>query len=387
MLLAELVPDFNAWDVTVLGTDINRQSLEKARRGIYTKWSFRGVPEALRDRYFEPEGGGAFAVRPKFKDRVSFAYLNLAWDPYPSLQNNTNAMDVIFCRNVMMYFVPQLVQNVIRRYCQCLVEGGWFVTAPSESSLLLASEFTSVPFDGATLYRKDSRKRAVPTVRTQVPPIAAKPAVETSAAGRPVPALKSAAPRDRAKSFAPPTMAPSAKRRPLPYEEALAAYRAGRYAEAAATLQSLLGADGCRGKGQAGDGNTFALMARICANQGLLDRAVEWSQKAIVADKVNPGFYYLLATILEEQYQVKDAVQALQRALYLDPDFILAQYALGNIALRENRRKEAQRHFRNAALLLSRIPKDDILPESEGVTAGRLLEIVETMTVKEVSAR
>lgn len=381
MILSELIPDLDAWDVDILATDINPLSLDKARQGVYTEWSFRGMPESLRKRYFEPQGKKTFAVRPRFRGMVSFACLNLATDVYPSLQNNTNAMDVIFCRNVLMYFLPELVQKVIMHFRNCLVEGGWFIVAPSESSMLLASEFASVPLDGATIYRKDSHKPAAATV-WQMPPIAAKPVEEEwkffPPLSTPVPSVQSG----KDKTSAAPTGTPqSAFRNPEtdPYEEALVAYRAGCYADAEATLQTLLGADGATERGIKA-GNSFALMARIDANQGKLNQAVEWAEKAITADKVNPGFYYLLSTILEEQHRPKDAVQALKRALYLDSTFILAHFALGNIALQENGRKNADRHFVNAAALLARLPKDEVLPESEGVTAGRLLEIIESIT-------
>ena len=372
MILAELIPDLKAWHVDILATDINPQSLEKARRGVYTEWSFRSLPAPVRERYFEPQGDKAFAVRPQFKRMVSFACLNLATDAYPSLQNDTNAIDVIFCRNVMMYFVPELVQEVIRRFRQCLLDGGWFIVAPCECSLLPACELVPVSFDGATLYRKVNKPVAATTFWPPLSPIAEKPPTEVRVPRSPFPVPNAA-----------PTSAFRVPRSdfPDPYEEALAAYRAGRYADATATLQNLFGADGS-GARAIKAGKVFALMARIEANQGKLERAVEWTEKAIAADKVNPGFYCLLSTILEEQHQPKDAVQALKRALYLDSTFILAHFAMGNIALRENGSKAADRHFRNAAELLVRLPKDEVLPESEGLTAGRLLEIIETMTAE-----
>jgi chemotaxis protein methyltransferase CheR len=379
MLLTELIPDMNAWDVHILATDINPQALEKARRGVYTEWSFRGMPQPVRGRYFQPHGLKTFAVRPRFKEMVSFACLNLATEAFPSLQNGTNAMDVIFCRNVMMYLVPELIQKVIGSFHHCLVEGGWLIVAPSESALLHSSGFASVAFDGATLYRKSRPKPAVVKVWTQTLPTGTAPAREDGNV------ISLAAP------FTPPPCESRGNAAPAssvsqpadPYEDALTAYHAGRYDEAAATLQNLFGAGAAREPAPGAAGQAFALMARVDANLGKLEQAAEWSQKAIAADKVNPRFYYLLATILDEQHRPADAEQTLKRALYLDSAFVLAHYTLGMIALREHGRNASERHFRNAAALLARLTQNEVLPESEGLTAGRLLEIIETIMGKE----
>ncbi|MBI2290341.1 MAG: tetratricopeptide repeat protein, partial [Betaproteobacteria bacterium] len=116
--------------------------------------------------------------------------------------------------------------------------------------------------------------------------------------------------------------------------------------------------------------------ARTCANQGKLAEAIEWCEKAIASDKLDPASHYLLATIRQEQGYADSAAQALKRALYLDPEFVLAHFALGNLCLSQGRHRDAERHFGNALALLQVRPHAEILPESEGLTAGRLIEIV-----------
>jgi chemotaxis protein methyltransferase CheR len=355
MLLTDLIPDPGPWDLHILATDINARALEKAREGVYTEWSFRGMPDPLRERYFKPHGSKAFAVKPRFKSEVSFVALNLATDTYPSLLNDTNAMDVIFCRNVLMYLAPEQVQKIVSSFHHCLVEGGWLIVSPSETSLLHGSGFAAVSFDGATLYRKAKPRQAAAAIR---PP--------------PGPAPSSRIHAEVVRTAVVPDLQPD------PYEGALAAYHAGRYDAASAFLKPLLTPGAGRECGPSA--NALALMARIEANQGKLNQAEDWAQKAISANKLNPGYYYLLATIQEEQQRPAEAVQALNRALYLDSSFILAHYTLGTIALREHGHKAADRHFLNAASLLAQRPKTEVLPEAEGVTAGRLLEIVQTFT-------
>ncbi|MDE2258962.1 MAG: protein-glutamate O-methyltransferase CheR, partial [Betaproteobacteria bacterium] len=104
MLLDRLIPDLKKWNVTILATDINPQFLRKAVLGVYGEWSFRNMPSWLKEQYFKRRENGRFEIQPRIRKMVTFSYLNLAEDAYPSLVNNTNAMDVIFCRNVLMYF-------------------------------------------------------------------------------------------------------------------------------------------------------------------------------------------------------------------------------------------------------------------------------------------
>jgi chemotaxis protein methyltransferase CheR len=86
---------------------------------------------------------------------------------------------------------------------------------------------------------------------------------------------------------------------------------------------------------------------------------------------------------LQEQGQVEEAVRFLKRSLYLDQGFVLAHFALGNLALGQRKYKESDKHFENALSLLSRYRPEDILPESEGLTAGRLANIIQSMTYRE----
>jgi len=124
------------------------------------------------------------------------------------------------------------------------------------------------------------------------------------------------------------------------------------------------------------DGHALSRAARSCANAGRLAEAIEWCGKAIAADKLNPAHYYLLGTIQQEQGQAEAAQQSLLRALYLDPGFVLAHFALGNGELLQGRPRQAKRHFTNTLDMLQRHPRGELLAESEGLTAERLTEIV-----------
>ena len=91
---------------------------------------------------------------------------------------------------------------------------------------------------------------------------------------------------------------------------------------------------------------------------------------------MNPGAHYLRATVLQERGDTEEATPAFRRAIYLDQDFVPAHFALGNLARAKGRSAEADRHFMNAMTLARLRHPDDILPEAEGLTAGRLVEII-----------
>ncbi|MDD5299984.1 MAG: chemotaxis protein CheR [Gallionella sp.] len=324
MLLDGLVPDIKAWNITILATDFNPKFLRKAAQGVYGEWSFRDAPGWLRGRYFTERKDGCYEILPRIREMVTFSYLNFADDVYPSLSNNTGAMDIIFCRNVLMYFTSQRAKQVVGNFHRALVDGGWLIVSPVEASNALLSSFTPVEFPRTVLYRKTAGAEMQPLI-----------------GGYPVPLPLKAA------EAMPPV---------IPAEPA-----AANLAEAQ-TRQ----ADECE---------LPSRMARNCANQGRLGEALEWCEQAVSADKLNPAHHYLLATILQEQGRHDYAIQALMRALYLAPDFVLAHFALGNLHQSQGRYRQAQRHFKNVLLLLHRHPQDETLPEADGLTAGRLAEI------------
>ena len=349
MLLDQQIPDPKACNLTLLATDINPRFLRKAAQGVYGEWSFRGTPGWMRERYFRKRRDGRYALLPQIRRRVTFSYLNLADDVYPSLLNNTNAMDVIFCRNVLMYFTAERAKQVAEGLYRSLVDGGWLIVSPVETSNALFSSFSAVQFPGVTVYRKIAG--AAPLAVTMG---------NQSSAFFPV-----------AEGMNPPTPTPGTG--PVVQDNLYPGLQDEAPAEPGVpetwddSKTPALGTD---------DGHVLSSAARNCANEGRLAEAAEWCEKAIAADKLNPAHYHLLGAIRQEQGQAEAAVQSLTRALFLDPGFALAHFALANVELSRGRRMRAERHFSNTLTLLRARPYDGTLPESEGLTAGRLVEIV-----------
>lgn len=370
MLVHEALPDLCDWQVTITATDINPRFLHKAVAGVYGEWSFRNAPARLKELYFERTADGRYTIAPRIRKLVNFSHLNLAQDAYPSLATGTNAMDIIFCRNVLMYFTPPQALTAIGRLHHALVAGGWLVVSPSEASQAF-SRFSTVNFPGAILYRKrDAAGSGQPRWR----PAASSEALESTMPDPPVPWAPPLEP------IAPPHAAPVASAQypaavatPLtPAATAQALYREGRYAQAADTLVTSFAQ-------HPPDPGAFSLLARALANLGQLDEALAWCERWTAADKLDPASHYLHAVVRLEQGEPELARSSLQRAIYLDPGFVLAHFSLGTLARSRGKSAEADRHFANALHLLRRQSPDDLLPESDGLTAGRLTETITSM--------
>ncbi|MEW5979016.1 MAG: CheR family methyltransferase [Acidobacteriota bacterium] len=393
ILLDRILPDFEEWQVNLLGTDINPRFLQKARDGVFGEWSFRDAPEWLKDNYFKALGTRRFELLPRIRERAVFEYLNLAADPFPSLAANTNAMDLILCRNVLMYFAPDRARSTVLSFHRSLLNGGWLIVSPAETSIALFSAFSTVRLDGWTLYQKGPRvwqagdAQSDTTLRSAGPP-ANWPDLPRGkwesdgdrSTGFPpvlpetVPAVSAAAPPETplplcVTETASPLGGPETGAGLTPFEEARVLYEQGDYQGACLKLKDQAEESSCPAE-------TLAFLARSSANLGQLEEARSWAEKAVEADKLNTEWHYVLAMILQELGLLKTAAESLNRCLYLDPGFVLAHFALGNLALRQQNWTDAGRHFSNALSLVSRYPDDKILPHSDGLAAGRLRDMI-----------
>lgn len=369
MLVQQVLPDWQDWQVSILGTDLNPQSLRKAEAGVYGQWSFRDCPRDLRERFFSPVGDRRHRVRAELREMVTFAELNLSEDAFPSLSNDTNAMDLILCRNLLIYFTPAHARRLIGNLRQSLVDEGWLIVSPSECSQALFTGFVPVNFPGSILYRK---RNAQDVSRDAVPVVVAEPLQPSANLVAPLTDLEVSVMLTPAPSPLATASPSDAIDWPRELAAAESAYAQGEYVDTSTRLRALLPATGQPSEKL----RVLALLTRALANQGVLDEALDASERWIATDKLDAAAHYLHAMVLQELGERARARAALNCAVYLQPEFTLAHFALGNHARAEARVAEARRHFDNAARLLAGLAADDPVPESEGLTAGRLREII-----------
>jgi chemotaxis protein methyltransferase CheR len=146
--------DFSGWDIEIYGSDINQRVLQSARKGIYRKNSFRTAEPYFVKKYFTDEEG-SFRISDGIKKYVNFSYLNLL-DPFKT--KFLGKMDVILCRNVLIYFDGPSRKKVIENFYDRLVEGGYLLLGHAESLINISTAFTLKHFKNDMVYQKPEGK-------------------------------------------------------------------------------------------------------------------------------------------------------------------------------------------------------------------------------------
>jgi chemotaxis protein methyltransferase CheR len=150
MLLFDSGQFFWGWEVRVTGLDVDGAALEKASRGVYHQNSLRAVTPALFERHFTREGAGV-RVRESVRRSVSFRQGNLL---DPESYEGLRPLDVIFCRNVLIYFSDQAVQRAVGLFHEALAPGGYLFLGHAESLARVGTAFQPIRFQGAIVYQK-----------------------------------------------------------------------------------------------------------------------------------------------------------------------------------------------------------------------------------------
>jgi chemotaxis protein methyltransferase CheR len=141
---------FNGWDIEIHGSDINQRVLQTARRGVYRKNSFRTTEPYFLKKYFVEEDS-SYRISDAVKKWVNFSYLNLL-DPFKS--KFLGKMDVVFCRNVFIYFDNASRRRVIENFYDRLVDGGYLLLGHAESLINVSTAFTLKHFKHDKVYQK-----------------------------------------------------------------------------------------------------------------------------------------------------------------------------------------------------------------------------------------
>ena len=374
ILLERLIPDLANWNITILATDINRHAIERAQRGTYGSWSFREVPDAIERDYFS-EVDGRIEVLPRIRKLVSFDYLNLIEDAYPSLTTNTQSMDLILCRNVLIYFQEATTTKVVARLGESLVDGGWLVVGAAEPSQQVFSDFVVHNFPKTVVYQKKAGQHG--TVGTLVRPIAtgAETGVEpASNAPAPTPSANPVwPPKGSTSAPPPPAIEKDDQGAPAVFgsiDEAMALIDAGAKDEALAMLIGLA---------QAGPDASYEafLVAKMYASRLQLYEAEHWINIAIERDSLLAPAHYVAGLILQEYGRIEGALAAFRRCNYADPEFALGHFALAGLLHRLGQQRRAHKELENVERILAKQDPEALVPVGDGLTVGRLRELVE----------
>jgi chemotaxis protein methyltransferase CheR len=340
ILLERLLPDIEDWQILILATDISVSALERARRGRYRPWSFREIPAEIERTYFV-DCGQEREILPRIRERVTFARMNLVDERYPSVLSNTSRMDLVLCRNVLLYFGPRAAAEVRRRLHDAVTEGGWLMLGQAEAPPESPPGFEARRIGGAALYQKATGERP--------PPARARRTVHSPPA------------RARVTRSAPQSGTHDR------YREILSMWRAGRASEALARAQETA-------VSEPADGRWPLLAARILAEEGNFVESEHWARRALRCDADLAQASYLLGLILEETGRPAEALAALRQSAVTDPSFPLAHYALGGAFLRQGQRRRALKELETVARLLTGQDRARPVLEGDELTVGALAD-------------
>lgn len=332
ILLNKLIPDKENWKITLLASDINIYALKRMKEGVYTEWSFRDMDLSIKEKYFNKIAHNRFQIASFLKKMVTPLYLNLVSDTYPSLQNNTAAMDIILCKNSLMYFVSQQAERALEKLHKSLLSEGYFSVAASEHSLIKTDMFRALQYPGTVFYTK---------VESITPKINLEDIEHLNI-------FKTIDNHDRLLSIPQPDpiMPDNANIKEL---------------ELSNTDKSI---------------EELCSLSLALANQGKLKEALSLVEEAIILDKCNENTYYLKALILQELGLITETISELHKAIYLNHNFILPYFTLGTIAKNQGKTAEAKREFEKVLSLASQYDLNEEIPGSEGLTVGRMIEVI-----------
>lgn len=150
MLTFETGSFFWGWDVRIIGMDVNEKALETGRRGAYYDRSFRMTENGYLNKFFTPNSGN-FEAKDNIRKMTSFVKGNIL---DPDTWESVHEPDVIFCRNVLIYFSEDKVKSVIKNFYRVLRRGGYLFLGHSETLTGIYEEFEPKRFPDTIIYRK-----------------------------------------------------------------------------------------------------------------------------------------------------------------------------------------------------------------------------------------
>ena len=359
MKLLENFPQLSAWDVRILATDINKRALRLAREGVYPERSLRQVEPHYRQGYFS-RSGQHFLVVPRVRQLVRFAYHNLQSDSYPDAASGTADLDLILCRNVLIYFRAETIRQIIARFAACLSPGGYLFLGHAETLQSLSDRFARHHQHGAFYYQL---KPPAPPRQASLPSSASAAVPRTA-----VPAAKEAPLPPSPPSFAaPPPVAPPPDPEAL-CREGLAAFDREAFAAADALFDRALAVRPDLVRALVGKG-------LLCANRGAYQDARQWCARALRLDDLCAEAYLLRGLILDMEEQLERALVEYQKVLWLDREFVMAHYLAARVHERLGRDEDRRRALRNTIRALEKRAGVDIVPFSGGLSPAVLLEL------------
>ena len=372
ILLRRLLPDIERWSVSLMATDINQIFLQQAARGVYSSWSMRDTPASTRNQFFTSVNRNAYAIENRIKQMVTFSALNLAVDRFPDPHHRIAEMDLIICRNVLMYLDDDVVARVVNSFYDTLAYSGWLVVSACEASPAVFHRFEAVQTEYGIFYRKNFAGNARAVSSTNI-------SSDTMAISRESAyVITLATPELNARDTQ------NRNITPFSFGEGELDFRASR--EKTDVAEVMIGTDLSAANQKAVElqqqiEQTLS-NARHHADTAQTALAQACCYKVLALDRSNATAHFILAMLAYENQQYDEAVAHLQRALYLQPEFLIAHFWLAQCFRKIGRDVSADRHLNNALRSLHSWPAQAFPPESGQLNAEMLRELITSLLTK-----
>lgn len=353
IFLREKFPEIRRWKRVIVASDINTEYLTHAAKGIYHQWDLRGVDERLRERYFTRQSDGSFRLAQEVVRAVTFKQYNMVDFPYHTI-GEPETFDLVLCRNVLIYFGPRTSARIVSEIGTMLRPGGYFFVGHSET--YSETESLRICLTNETYYyRRDTDNKSRPSQRARRRSLLLIPGVGNRS------------------QIPPPLSRPTAKPPKLsihPFPSHTKPPR--RRSSPPIAIEPI-------------NEVTRALeKAAKCANQGKLEIAAGLLDSLSTGiGKVDHRVYFMVGIVANQRNLIQKAIESFKRAIFLDKAFALGHFYLAILYEREGKARIANKHFRNVAKLLEKIPDDLVLEGSQDLSVGRLKQIVQ-IRLKEV---
>jgi chemotaxis protein methyltransferase CheR len=332
LLARDFADRIDGWQVAIDATDLNRGYLAQAAAGKFRAWAFRSTPDEVKRECFSKEGL-VWTIHSRYKQWISFHHMNLVEREFPTPWPDGTVFDLILCRNVMIYFAPEVNRRLIGQLHNSLGDDGWLVVGAAEHGLDGYQAFRTSDVSKARIYQK-------------LPP----PLVALEGTQEPVEVAKPLAERKEMAALRPPD---GLWNKPPVHRDPVAE-------PSRADLEGL----------------------RQLADRGDWQGAAEYGQTLLSRDGLNPEIHFYQALIFENLGRAAEAQRWLRQAIYLDRNFALAHYQLGLALERDRQMPAAARSFENVLKVLARTSDDAIVTAGSDVTAAGLKELARTHLLK-----
>jgi|GEM_PF-602263 len=377
MLLEQLLPDLENWNLHLLGTDINVLALASALKGSYSEWSLRSTNNTLRDRYFIADNN-QWLIKPHLQRLTKFSYLNLYGDNFPSILSETNALDLILCRNVFIYFDQTTATTVMNKLYQSLSPGGYLLQGASDlidgtnscgfeqhisdNTSYFIRPIVSPPLSAESEHNKtifsndygQNINTADKTERTNNSQNNQTKITETFVANTNNEIIDTLTPIPIAIKT---------------YKKIIQMLTREVWDEALASIDARI---------DMGDDNAiiWQFRAKALANLGRSKAALYACNVSIRHDPEDKHTYFIQALVYMESRRLEKAEEALRRTLYLDREFVEAHYHMGLLHLLQGKRESGLKSMHNALEIAENADPQRSLHDAAGMNHERMATIL-----------